>query len=354
MNPKINIDLEKLKYNTKLICDKCKENGIEIAAVTKAFCGNPDISKAYIDGGAKYLADSRIENLKKQKDLPVEKIMLRLPMISHVKEVVKYADISLNSEVETIIALNEAVESLNKTHKVIVMVDLGDLREGFFDNEKLEKALLRLKELKNIKIIGVGTNLTCYGGIIPSETNLGKLVEYERIIEDILDTNLEIISGGNSSSIYLLENNRAPKEINNLRLGEALLLGRESAYGKNIKGIFQDVFQLVAEVIEIKDKPTVPIGKIGMDAFGNTPEFEDKGVRRRAILAIGRQDIGNNNIHPLDKQTKIIGASSDHLILDITDSNISYKVGDEITFDVEYGSLLSLMTSQYVYKNIIN
>jgi len=353
MNPRLNIYLKKLKHNTKVVSDNCKEKGIEIAAVTKAFCGIPEIAQAYVDGGAKYLADSRIENLKKLERLPVEKIMLRLPMISQAEETVEYADISLNSEIETILALNNAAKRLNKVHKVVIMVDLGDLREGFFDNEALESALIKLKDLKNIKVIGVGSNLTCYGGVIPSEDNLGKLVEYGKMIEKMLDTTLEIISGGNSSSIFLLEEDRIPKRINNLRLGESLLLGREAAYGKSIPNTYHDVFQIVAEVIEIKEKPSHPIGEIGRDAFWNIPVFEDKGIRKRAILAIGRQDIGANSIEPVDKKIEVIGASSDHLIIDITECHIKYNVGDEITFNIAYGALLSLMTSEYVYKNII-
>jgi len=353
MNPRIDIHFNKLKHNTKIVSDKCKVKGIKIAAVTKAFCGIPEIAKAYVDGGAKYLADSRIENLKKLSNLPVEKIMLRLPMLSQVDETVKYADISLNSEIETIIALNDASKKLGKEHKIIIMVDLGDLREGFFDNEELESALLKLKDLKNIKVIGIGSNLTCYGGVIPDETNLGKLVEYGETIERVLDTTLEIISGGNSSSIYLLEEDRVPKRINNLRLGESLLLGRESSYGDSIPNTYKDVFQVVAEIIEIKEKPSHPIGEIGRDAFWNIPVFEDKGIRKRAILAIGRQDIGGNSIEPLDDKIEVIGASSDHLIIDITECNVNYKVGDEISFNIAYGALLSLMTSEYVHKNII-
>ncbi len=353
MNPRIDIHLDKLKHNTKVVSDKCKEHGIEIAAVTKAFCGNSEIAKAYVDGGAKYLADSRIENLKKMNNLPVEKVMLRLPMLSQVEETVQYADISLNSEIETIIALNSAAEKLNKLHKIVIMVDLGDLREGFFDHNDLESALLKIKELKNIKVIGVGSNLTCYGGVIPDETNLGKLVAYGETIEKVLDTKLEIISGGNSSTVHLLDQNRVPKKINNLRLGESLLLGRESAYGEYIDNTYNDVFQLVAEIIEIKEKPSHPIGQIGRDAFWNIPVFEDKGIMKRAILAVGRQDIGANAIEALDKNIDFIGASSDHLIIDITHCNKDYKIGDEIRFNIGYGALLSLMTSEYIYKNII-
>lgn len=353
MNPKINIYFDKLKHNTTMMAEKCSPRGISIAAVTKAFCGNPEIALAFVEGGAKYLADSRIENIKKLNEIPVEKIMLRLPMLSEVEEIVKYVDISINSEIETIKKLNDIAFKMDKTHKIILMLDLGDLREGFFTKEELENALEEIKDLHNIKVIGVGSNLTCYGGVIPNETNLGWLVEYSNIIEERLNTKLEIISGGNSSSFYLIEEDRIPNKINHLRLGETLLLGRESAYGELIPNTFHDVFQLVAEIIEIKDKPSLPIGEIGMDAFGNKPDFEDKGIRRRAILAVGRQDIGTHSIVPLDDSIQFIGASSDHLIIDITDCETNYKIGDEITFNFAYGALLSLMTSEYVYKNII-
>lgn len=354
MNPRIDIHLSKLKHNTKIITDLCKEKGIEVAAVTKGFSGISEIAQAYVDGGARYLADSRIENLKKLKDISIEKIMLRLPMTSQIEETVAYADISLNSELETIVALNNAAEKLGKIHKIIIMVDLGDLREGFFDEVELEDALLKMKKLQNIKVIGVGTNLTCYGGVIPDETNLGKLVEYGEKIEKVLDTKLEIISGGNSSSFHLLEQDRIPKKINNLRLGETLLLGREAAYGELIENTHHDVFQLVAEIIEIKDKPSHPIGTIGRDAFWNIPVFEDKGIMKRAILAVGRQDTAGASIEPVDKNIDVLGASSDHLIIDITHCDREYKVGDEIRFNVGYGAMLALITSEYIHKNMID
>lgn len=274
-------------------------------------------------------------------------------MISQVDEVVKYADISLNSELETIIALNDAASKVNKVHQIILMIDLGDLREGYFDHDEIVTVCNELKILKNIKVIGVGTNLTCYGGVIPNEENLGRLVKLGKLIENLLDTKLEIISGGNSSSVYLLEKGIVIEGINQLRIGEAILLGTESAYGEDLPGNYQDVFTLFAEIIEIKEKPSIPIGEIGRDAFGNVPVFTDKGIRKRAILAVGKQDFGTHKIEPIDKSIEILGSSSDHLIVDITDCKRNLKVGDELAFKVGYGAMLALMTSEYVNKNII-
>ncbi|WP_041720726.1 ornithine racemase Orr [Alkaliphilus metalliredigens] len=352
MNPKVTIDLAKLRHNARVMTEKCNEYGIAIAGVTKVFGGRPEIAQAMIDGGIQYLADSRVENLKKMKDLSLPKILLRLPMISRVDDVVKYCDISLNSEVETIIALSQAAEKQHKTHKIILMVDLGDLREGIFDSQALKLALDEIKNLKGIKVVGIGTNLTCYGGVIPDEENLGRLIAYASEIEAVLGTKLEIISGGNSSSIYMVQEGRMLEEVNLLRLGEAIVLGTESAYGNVIPGTHQDIFQLEAEIIEIKEKPSIPIGKIGMDAFGNKPSFEDKGVRKRAILAVGKQDIGTHAIRPVNVNVIILGGSSDHLIVDITDCDMQHQIGSTLTFDLTYGALLSLMTSEYIYKQM--
>lgn len=353
MNPRIDIYLDKLKHNAKILVEKSNKHDISIAAVTKGFCAYPEIAEVMVEAGVKYLADSRIENLKKLQHLPVEKILLRLPMISTATDVVKYSDISLNSEIETLKALNAAAEAENRLHKVIIMRDLGDLREGIFNEEEIDLVVSEAAKLKNIDIVGVGTNLSCYGGVIPTEENLQILLDTAKKVEAIIGKPLEIISGGNSSSIYLVEENRILKGINNLRLGEAILLGGETSYGGKIENAYNDTFQLVAEIIEIKEKPSIPIGTIGLDAFGNVPSFEDKGIMKRAILAVGKQDIATHPITPMDEKTEILGGSSDHLIIDITHSDIDYKVGDEMRFLVGYGAMLALMTSPYIYKNFI-
>ncbi len=350
--PKVEVDLNKLKHNVSVLVNLCSKNGIDVAGVTKVFCGNPKIAKAYVDGGVKYLADSRIENLIKLKDIDLPKILIRIPMISEAEEVVEYADMSLNSELETIKALSKASIKKGKTHKIILMVDLGDLREGYFNEEELYDVVEQILSMDGVKLIGLGTNLTCYGGVIPSEDNLGRLVRISNRIKEKYNVDLEIISGGNSSSLHLLIKGKRIDGINMLRLGEALVLGRETAYGNKIEDTYDDCFQLLTEIIEIKEKPSVPIGEIGMDAFGNAPTFVDKGIRKRMICAIGKQDVDIDSIIPIDENITILGASSDHLILDGTDSSVDYKIGDIVRFNLTYSSLLKVMTSEYVKKEV--
>ncbi|MGH4117558.1 ornithine racemase Orr [Clostridium sp.] len=347
--PCVEVDLAKLTHNVKNVLAMCNKTYIEVTMVTKVFCANKPIVETILSAGVKSVADSRIMNLKKMNDLNCNKMMLRIPMISEAYEVAKYSDVSLNSELSTIVKLGEASQDLNKIHNIILMVDLGDLREGVLA-EDVGSIVKEIVKLDNIKLIGLGTNLTCYGGVIPDRENLGKLIELKWDVEKTFGLSLSVISGGNSSSLYMVMNGTMPEEINQLRIGESIVLGRETAYGLSVPNCYEDVFILKGEIIEIKSKPTLPRGIIGMDAFGNKPNFKDEGIRKRAIIAVGRQDIRLEGLVPIDHNISIFGASSDHLIIDVTDCEKELIVGDIVDFKIDYGCLLAAMTSPYVEK----
>ncbi len=351
MYPRVEISLDKIRHNAEKLISLCNKNGITVAAVTKVFCGMPEIAKVLVQSGASALADSRIENLKRMKSIDAPKLLLRLPMISQAEDVVEFADISLNSEIDTIKELSKKAIEKGLVHKIILMIDLGDLREGIIDEKEIYKSVEKILKLEGISLIGIGTNLTCYGGVIPKQENLSRLVNIKENIENKFGIKLKIVSGGNSSSLYLLEGKEGiPKGINQLRLGESIVLGRETAYGNRIKDTYEDCFRLVAEIVEVKEKPSLPIGEIGMDAFGNKPVFQNRGIRKRAICAIGKQDVSIDNIVPEDNSIIILGGSSDHLIIDITDSLNNYRIGDKVSFKLNYGGILSTLTSEYVKK----
>ncbi len=348
--PRVEISLDKIEHNSRKLVAMCSKHDITIVGVTKVFCAYPEVVKVMVKGGISVLADSRIENFEKIKDIDLPKLLLRLPMISQAKKVVELTDISLNSEINAIRTLSEAASNINKVHKIILMVDLGDLREGIFEEKEVFETVEEIIKLNGIELVGIGTNLTCYGGVIPRYENLGKLTDLKNRLEEKYDINLNIVSGGNSSSIHLIQSGKIPEGINQLRLGESIVLGRETAFGENIEDTYDDCFKLIAEIVEIKEKPSIPIGEIGMNAFGKVPTFDDKGIRRRAICAVGKQDIDIDDVILEDKNVSILGASSDHFILDITESNNEYKVGDKVSFKLTYGGILSTMTSEYIEK----
>ncbi len=350
--PALIVDKKKLAHNTKLLKDMCAAHGMQMAAVTKVFCGIPELAEVQAMAGADYIADSRVENLKKMKDVKAPKLLLRVPMKSQAADVVRYSDLSLNSELEVIKALGEAAIQQGKTHDIILMIDMGDLREGVWNENALEYAE-QVLAVKGIKLKGIGVNLTCYGGVLPSQENIGQLVAIGEEIEKRYGIHLDIVSGGNSSSLKLMNEGGMPGRVNLLRLGESIVLGMETADGTHIPGTYRDVFTLKAEIVELKDKPSVPIGTIGLDAFGQKPVFTDRGDMVRAIVAIGRQDARIDGLTPRDEKIAIIGASSDHMILDMTDCDKAYKVGDILEFDLSYGGLLSVATSEYVSKVLL-
>jgi len=318
-------------------------------AVTKVYCADHKLVKILEEENVDFIADSRVQNLR-SIDTDISKVLLRLPLHGEITEVVQFSDISLNSELSTVRLLNKESMKQGKKHGVIIMIDLGDLREGIFDENDLFKMVENVLEMEHILLKGIGTNLTCYGGIIPTKETLQKLVDYKYKIEQKFDIKLEIISGGNSSNIDLMIKGDIPNEINNIRLGESLVLGRETAFGDYIDNTYDDVFTLESDIIEMKVKPSVPIGQIGMNAFGKVPEFEDKGDVLRAIIGIGKQDVDHKELIPFDT-VKVMGASSDHIIIDLSEAYNTYEVGDTMLFKLTYSSILSLMTSRYVTKS---
>lgn len=362
MYPRLNIDIKKLKSNLDGVAKITKDQGgCSLMIVTKGLCAEPAVTEMVIGHPAvDFLADSRIKNIRtyagKARSAGKQTVLLRLPMECEIQEVIQYADISFNSEPETIKLLSQEAKKQGRTHKVVLMIDLGDLREGiFFKNEEdIYNTAELIYRLDNLELYGIAVNLTCYGAIIPKNDNLSQLAQWAENIEKKLGIALQMVSGGNSSSIYLIEKGELPEKINNLRLGEAFLLGNDTAYGSKLPGTTDDALILEAQIVELKEKPSLPIGEVGVDAFGQKPYYEDRGIIKRAIIAIGQQDTDPGSMEPLDEQIDILGASSDHMILDVSKCREPYKVGDIVRFKVGYGGMLKTATSAYVEKVCIS
>ena len=355
MYPQLRIDLNKINKNLDTVVSLAKQGGCSLMIVTKSFCADEHIVGEILKNDyVSYLADSRVKNLASYVDKAhmagKETVLLRLPQMCEIEEVVRYADISQNSEIGTIRLLDAEAARQNKKHKVILMIDMGDLREGMFyqDEEAIFEAASEILKMEHVVLEGIGVNLSCYGAIIPKPENLGGLCTIAEKIEKKFSMHLNIVSGGNSSSIYLIPKGELPEKINNVRLGESFILGNETAYSQRIPGTYNDAVTLRAQIIELKHKPSLPIGEVGVDAFGQVPVYEDRGWIDRAIFAVGKQDLNVDGLTPLNTQADILGGSSDHLIMDVTKEN--YKLGDTVDFSLDYGALLKLFTSEYVER----
>ncbi len=351
--PRICADLGKIKHNIDTLTALCGQHGIAVAAVTKAVCADETIARVFEQSDAAMLADARTENLNRL-NTKKPKLLLRAPAPGEADETVAAADASLVSEIDTIRAQGKAALRAQKKHAVILMVDLGDLREGilFRNRQAIYRAALAAADEPALELLGVGTNLTCYGAISPDETNLGELCRIAEEVRDRTGMPVPLVSGGNSSTIGLLRANRVPKGVNHLRLGESVLLGNDTAIKRVINGLYGDAFTVSAQLIEIQRKPSVPIGTRGYNAFGEQPVFSDNGEQIRGILKIGRQDTTPDGLTPHDANVLSVGASSDHLIVDLTRAK-RYNVGDVLDFTPDYGALLRAFTSEYVKKTYI-
>lgn len=365
MNPTLGVDLGKIEANTRAICQLAKPYGIEIMGVTKGVSALPDVARAMLTGGAVRLGDSRLSNLLRLREsgISAHMTLLRSPMLSEARHVPDYADRCLVSDVPVLGHLDEHARRCGKTLEVVLMVDLGDLREGFWPDreawtakgspgtaETIDEAAKVVLQHDSLRLVGVGVNLACFGAIIPTREKMLELVRVRDSISRAVGIRLAIVSGGNSANLGLLLSGDMPQGITELRIGEALLLGTEAVEKKTVPGCHTDAFTLTAEVIEVRTKPSKPIGESGIDAFGAKPHFDDRGIRRRAILAVGRQDVDWQDMRPRRRGIEVLGASSDHLVIDVTDASPQVCVGDEISFDLGYACLLRASTSHYVCK----
>lgn len=349
--PRVTVDLDKIEHNTRIIVGLCQAQNIEVCGVTKATCGHPQVAKAMLRGGVSAIADSRLENIRRMQagGVAAPFMLLRIPSLSIVEEVVEAVSVSLNSEPGVLAALSEAARQRGKIHDVILMLDLGDLREGIWPDE-LAALVKSVLELPGIRIRGLGTNLACFGGVVPSEANMRLLVDLAAEAEQDFALQLQWLSAINSSGLEMIAAGGMPAPINHARIGEAILLGRETTQRKPWPGTCQDAFVIHAEVLEVKRKPSRPLGTRTEDAFGGLTQFEDRGEELRALLNLGREDVDVAGIVPCEPGVVIVGASSDYLVADVSAADGPIRVGDELAFIPNYSALLAVMTSEYVAK----
>lgn len=345
--PQLEFDLALLRSNADAVISRCRGMGIRVCGVIKGVDGMPEAARVLRAAGAAELGTSRLEQVAKCRaaGVPGPWLLIRIPGLTELPDVVALCETSLQSEWPTLLALEEECLRQNKTHRVIVMTDLGDLREGFWDKKELVDVCERVeRELPHVQLAGIGVNLTCYGSTKPTPEKMNELVGLARQVEQRIGRKLEIVSGGATSSFTLVHWGTMPAGVNHLRIGEAILLGKDLQVDWGIRDmdyLRMDALTLRAEVVEVKDKPTYPIGEFAIDAFGRKPVYEDRGIRRRAILALGRADVGElESLIPREPGLTVIGGSSDHCIVDVEDCPRRLQVGDIVEFSLCYSHML--------------
>ena len=352
--PLLKVNIEAIRENSRVMNSFCSSRNLDVAGVIKFSDGDLEIAKAYHEGGCKQLASSRTVQLERiKKAMPeVTTMLIRIPMISECEDVVRWCDISLNSQEKVLRKLNDCAAEQDKVHSVVLMLDVGDRREGVVGVDRLlRQALMVENELNNLHLAGIGSSFACVSGVLPDQDNLGKLADAAKLIESEIGRKLDIVSGGSSITLTMLANDvPLPPEINHLRIGGSIAnpMAIKKNRGVVIPGMREDTFTLTAEVVEVETKPSVAQGS-GKNWAGQIIEREDRGTRIRALIALGSQDIGDcKQMVPMDTGIEVIAGSSDHTVLDVTSGDNAFEPGDTIDFSLYYMGLLYCFSTRNV------
>ena len=348
----------KLEHNYQKLENWFLEAEVEWGVVSKLLCGNKLFLEELVRLGVTEFHDTRITNLKVIKKVApdAQTVYIKPPASRNLAQVVTYADVSFNTELSTIKLLSEEAFRQNKIHKIIIMVEMGDLREGVI-GDKLMAFYAEVVDMPNINIVGLGTNLNCLNGILPSHDKLVQLSLYKQLIETKFNIHIPWISGGTSVTVPLLLDKQLPKTVNHFRIGEMLFFGLNLFTNKTINGMNNDVFKLFAEIIELYQKPKTPSGIQSINVSGEIPAIDPKDIGKkhyRAILDVGLLDCNPRYMIPDNKEVDIIEASSDMLVLDLGDNSKGLKVGDLMSFTLTYMGVLGLMNSRYIEKQLVD
>ncbi|MCB0548340.1 MAG: alanine racemase [Phaeodactylibacter sp.] len=353
----LTLNRKNLKQNYDFLDELFRENETDWAIVTKLLCGNEAYLKEVLNLGIKEVCDSRISNLARIKELnpEVQTVYIKPPAKGSIEEVVRYADVSFNSESSTIKMLSKEAQRQNKVHRVTIMIELGDLREGIM-GDHLIAFYDKIFELPNIEVVAIGANLNCLHGIMPSADKMIQLSLYKQLVEAKFDKKIPWITGGTSVVLPLLLRQQLPAAINHFRIGESLYFGNDLFQDKRIEGMSDEVIRLYSEIIEITKKPKVPIGMMAANPSGETFKVDEKDYGKesyRAILDIGLLDITPDYLMPDDPTLEIVNASSDMLIVDLDNNPQNYSVGDLLSFKLKYMGALRVLNSDYIEKRVV-
>lgn len=351
--PRLVIDLKAIADNYRLLSRRCEEKGISITVVSKGINSQPEVVRTLVNAGAKSFATSRLSQMEYIKDcgIAVDWTLCRIPQKSECSDVPKYCSVSLQSSIETVRELERWCARTGKIHNIIITKDLGDLREGYWDDDELLRDCAEIRDnCPHIRIIGISTIIADFAAVKADSENMAELVKTARKLEELLGYRLDVICGGSTTSYPLFHEGKMPEGINNLRIGESILLAYDLPNVWKLENLpLRDTMLLQAQIIEVRDKPSAPVGEQFVNGFGEKPLFEDRGMRRRAIVALGTIDAGNvKKLIPMEEGVKILGATSDHMMLDIQDCGKELKVGDLLEFRLSYEGMMFATASRDV------
>ncbi|WP_299971393.1 alanine/ornithine racemase family PLP-dependent enzyme [uncultured Roseobacter sp.] len=347
-SPRVEVNLGKIQANARYLVRRLGARRISVTGVTKAVCGHPDVAEAMLDGGVASLADARIKNVVRMQTAgitcPIS--LIRAPLLSEMEDVIQYCDASYNTEMDTILKLGAAAKEQGASHDVILMVEMGDMREGILQ-ENLNDFAAQVIATPGVALKGIAANFVCLGDVAPTAGDMAMLSRLADQVEGACGPVVDLVSGGGSANLPWALGDVSTGRVDNLRLGEAILLGTDPVTGHPITGLHTDAFTLFAEVIETSRKPSpAPTMSIAPE-LGMLNLVRSDDLRARTILAVGQQDTDASGLM-FSPGTAFIGATSDHTVVD--SAKAAVPVGSEMKMGMNYSALMRAMSAPDVAK----
>ncbi len=352
--PTLHINLAKLDHNIRYLRDFLAGHGLSMLGAVKGCNAYPPIVRLFQEAGVSRVGMSRLEQIPGlAPEKPAEPVLLALPPQSQAVDVVRQFKSSLNSELETVKILAAAAETVNQRHGIILMVEVGDLREGVLPEELPALARACRDCCGDVLFIeGVGAQFSCMSGLLPNPYSLQRLVEAAGQVRDELGLPDMRVSVGGSDFIRWLERNDMPQGVDEVRVGFSILLGRYPDSDLPHPSLHNNALLLEAEVLEVRDKPSIPWGATGINAFGEKPLFVDKGVRTRAILDFGAIETEPRGLTCTEAGVTPVGYNSNYSVFDVADAPRTLKAGDRLTFRMNYKAMTLAFYSPLVRKAV--
>ena len=329
----LKVNLSKIKYNAYILNTLLKQHHIHFTPVLKCVAGDRKIVETLKSVGLTHFADARINNILKSKDDDITYMMIRTANHQELEDIVQCVDTSIQTELDTIRQINEIASKQKVKHKILLMVDWKDSREGVLTYDVL--AYIReIINMHHIHLEGLAFNFMCFNEIAPTEEDVEMINQFVNSVEKASHLKFKTISGGNSSMLLQMLYNDLGK-MNDLRIGETLFRGVETTTNQHLDTLYQNAIILDTEIVEIKPRININNGQQYL----------------QAILDIGNLDTNVDDIKPLYHNVDVLGATSDHLMIDLL-NNDHYQIGDKIQFSLGYKALAQSMFMSHL--NIFN
>ena len=327
-------DLQLLRGNVRALIAHCQELGVHLLPVLKGVEAWPVLAAMCLEEGLGHLAVSSASQAARLAGAGLPRpVMLGLPPLSQVRDVASLCCRSVVSTEEAALALAEQARTLRLPHGVLLMMDLGDGREGCRPDQvpALARAVRHMTH-PWFSLDGVAANFGCLVEAPPSPQSLDVLTMVACEVGRRAGEAGEVSLGG-SVLLPWLADHALPACVTELRIGYALFLGHFMGQDCAVAGLRQDAFLLAAEVLEAGVKQT-----------------EAEGLRRRIVLDVGVLEIAPNRLIPLDAGMRLVGASSDYLVYDVEECPRHFVTGEEVLFRPGYESLARAFHSCSVKK----